>query len=55
MPRDFLDLFGSSHAFDPAKALVSEWKTADLLFQLTDQELSRESAFSRYLGAGRAA
>ena len=43
-PQAFLDLFGSSHAFDPAKALVPEWKTADLLFQLTDQELSRESS-----------
>jgi type I restriction-modification system DNA methylase subunit len=43
-PQDFLDLFGASHAFDPTKALVSEWKTADLLFQLTDQELSRESS-----------
>ncbi|KAB2936431.1 MAG: hypothetical protein F9K25_00570 [Candidatus Contendobacter sp.] len=42
-PQAFLDLFGSGPAFDPAKALVSEWKTADLLFQLTDQELSRES------------
>jgi type I restriction-modification system DNA methylase subunit len=27
--------------FDEGKALVTEWKTADLLFQLTDQELSR--------------
>ncbi len=43
-PQAFLDLFGSGPAFDPAKALVSEWKTADLLFQLTDQELSRESS-----------
>ena len=43
-PQDFLDLFGASHAFDPAKALFAEWQTADLLFQLTDQELSRESA-----------
>ncbi len=43
-PQSFLDLFGSGHAFDQAKALVSEWKTADLLFQLTDQELSRESS-----------
>lgn len=43
-PQAFLDLFGAGHAFDPAKALVSEWKTADLLFQLTDQELSRESS-----------
>ena len=43
-PQSFLDLFGSGDAFDPTKALVSEWKTADLLFQLTDQELSRESS-----------
>ncbi|MEI7732865.1 MAG: Eco57I restriction-modification methylase domain-containing protein [Verrucomicrobiota bacterium] len=43
-PQSFLDLFDSGHAFDPAKALVPEWKTADLLFQLTDQELSRETS-----------
>jgi adenine-specific DNA-methyltransferase len=43
-PKAFLDLFGSGHAFDQAKALFYEWKTADLLFQLTDQELSRESS-----------
>ena len=43
-PESFLDLFGSGHSFDRSKALVSEWKSADLLFQLTDQELSRESS-----------
>ena len=43
-PQSFLDLFASGHAFDQAKALVPEWKSADLLFQLTDQELSRESS-----------
>ncbi len=43
-PRDFLDDFATGQAFDPAKALVAEWQTADLLFQLTDQELSRESS-----------
>jgi adenine-specific DNA-methyltransferase len=43
-PQAFLDLFGSGHAFDPAKALVPEWKSADLLFQLTDEELSRETS-----------
>ena len=43
-PQAFLDLFNSGHAFDPAKAIVSEWKSADLLFQLTDQELSRETS-----------
>ena len=43
-PQAFLDLFSSGHAFDPAKALFPEWKSADLLFQITDQELSRESS-----------
>lgn len=43
-PQAFLDLFASGHGFDRAKALVSEWKSADLLFQLTDQELSREAS-----------
>ncbi len=46
-PRSFLDAFaqaGEGSVFDQEKALVSEWKTADLLFQLTDQELSRESS-----------
>ncbi len=46
-PKAFLELFSATsidRVFDQAKALVSEWKTADLLFQLTDQELSRESS-----------
>jgi adenine-specific DNA-methyltransferase len=46
-PKAFLELFSASgheRVFDQDKALVSEWKTADLLFQLTDQELSRESS-----------
>ncbi|MFN0075597.1 MAG: Eco57I restriction-modification methylase domain-containing protein [Prosthecobacter sp.] len=43
-PQDFLGDFATGHAFDQAKALVPEWKSADLLFQLTDQELSRESS-----------
>lgn len=45
-PQAFLDLFQqtSAQALDQEKALVSEWKTADLLFQLTDQELSHESS-----------
>ena len=46
-PQAFLELFSTGQGFDPAKALVSEWKSVDLLFQLTDQELSRElSLFS---------
>jgi adenine-specific DNA-methyltransferase len=43
-PQDFLADFATGHPFDQAKALVPEWKSADLLFQLTDQELSRESS-----------
>jgi hypothetical protein len=42
-PHAFLN-FVSSHArgtvFDKRKALVSDWKSANLLFQLTDDELS---------------
>lgn len=47
LPRSFLDAFaqaGAGSVFDQEKALVSEWKSADLLFQITDQELSRESS-----------
>jgi type I restriction-modification system DNA methylase subunit len=43
-PQDFLDHFATGHPFDQTKALVPEWKSADLLFQLTDQELSLESS-----------
>jgi hypothetical protein len=43
-PQDFLDDFATGHAFDQAKALFPDWKSADLLFQLTDTELSRESS-----------
>ena len=43
-PKDFLADFASDRPFDQTKALVPEWKSADLLFQLTDQELSRESS-----------
>ncbi len=49
-PRAFLDLFaknagtGASAPFDQDKALFADWVAADLLFQLTDQELSREAA-----------
>lgn len=38
-PLEFLDLFASGHAFDPAKALVPDWISADLLFQLTDADV----------------
>ena len=43
-PQSFLDLFASGRTFDQTKALFNDWKSADLLFQLTDQELSRESS-----------
>jgi hypothetical protein len=49
-PRAFLDLFaknavtGASAPFDQEKALFADWLAADLLFQITDQELSREAA-----------
>ena len=43
-PQDFLADFTNGLPFDQSKALVSDWKSADLLCQLTDQELSRESS-----------
>jgi adenine-specific DNA-methyltransferase len=46
-PKSFLDFIEASAAksvFDKEKALCANWKTADLLFQLTDQELSRQSS-----------
>ena len=44
-PKAFLDRFTKTPdaaSFDETKALFSHWSRADLLFQLTDQELSRE-------------
>lgn len=44
-PKAFLDRFtktSGAASFDETKALFSHWSRADLLFQLTDQELSRE-------------
>jgi adenine-specific DNA-methyltransferase len=45
-PSAFLDFITSSpqgDAFDPKKALFPDWTSADLLFQLTDKEISRET------------
>ncbi|MEI7867899.1 MAG: Eco57I restriction-modification methylase domain-containing protein, partial [Candidatus Methylumidiphilus sp.] len=46
-PQAFLD-FVRSHpsgsAFDESKALFQDWKTADLLFQLTDEELTGQDS-----------
>ena len=46
-PGAFLELIRQSNPdapFDPKKALFADWKSADLLFQLTDDELSREAS-----------
>jgi adenine-specific DNA-methyltransferase len=46
-PRAFLELFAKAPGvvnFDQEKALISEWKSVDLLFQLTDQEIKHEPA-----------
>ncbi len=46
-PKAFLDRFTKTPgaaSFDETKALFSHWSRADLLFQLTDQELSREES-----------
>lgn len=39
----FIQSHGGGAAFDEAKAQFQSWKTADLLFQLTDEELSGNS------------
>ena len=44
-PKAFLDFIAENNPdsdFDQKKALFAEWKSADLLFQLTDEEISRE-------------
>lgn len=46
-PQSFLDLIVAQSAqshFDESKALFAEWKSADILFQLTDEELSRHTS-----------
>ncbi len=44
-PQAFLDLIvsqGGKSRFDESKALFSDWKSADILFQLSDADISRE-------------
>ena len=46
-PQAFLDLVQSQATplkFDPEKALFSDWKSADILFQLTDDDLASTSS-----------
>ena len=46
-PKAFLEMLeanSSGAKFDPGKALFNDWTQADLLFQLTDDELSREAS-----------
>ncbi len=46
-PRAFLELVNSrtgSTSFNESKALFSDWASADLLFQLTDEELSGQTS-----------
>ncbi|MCC5804919.1 MAG: Eco57I restriction-modification methylase domain-containing protein [Opitutales bacterium] len=40
---EFIESNAGSAGIDRSKALVDDWKSADLLFQLTDSELSREA------------
>lgn len=46
-PDTFLDFVKQNSAdgvFNPSKALFDDWKSADLLFQLTDSELSPQKS-----------
>lgn len=40
-PDAFYSSFASGNEFNQDKALFSEWKSADLLFQITDEELAK--------------
>ncbi len=42
--QSFADQFG---AVNPDKALTSEWRSIDFLFQLTDEEIGNRLAFSK--------
>lgn len=49
-PRAFLELLlsrASNTGFDESKALFSDWASADLLFQITDEELSGQASLFR--------
>lgn len=46
-PQAFLDLIESQSTplkFDPEKAFFSDWKSADILFQLTDEDIAASSS-----------
>jgi len=46
-PKAFLDFIAEHNpeaAFDENKALFPDWKSADLLFQLTDEEISHQTS-----------
>lgn len=46
-PQAFLDLIesqGGATKFDSAKACFADWKSADILFQLTDEDLAASSS-----------
>ncbi|MRR56977.1 MAG: hypothetical protein EG824_02010 [Deltaproteobacteria bacterium] len=52
-PRTFLDFVhanAKSDNFNEVKALVADWQSADLLFQLTDEELSGHASLFKETG-----
>lgn len=52
-PQTFLDFIrghAGKNTFDEAKALFTDWESAELLFQLTDQELSGQASLFRETG-----
>lgn len=49
-PVAFLEFIASganADRFDRTKALFDEWKSADILFQLTDEEIARHATLFR--------
>ena len=55
-PEAFLEMIrggASGERFNRKKALIKDWKSADLLFQLTDKEISGEATlFQESINAG---
>ena len=52
-PKAFLDFIAEHNpdvALDRKKALAADWKSTDILFQLTDEEISRETSLFQDTG-----
>ena len=51
-PATFLEFFPPGAAFNPGRALRDDWLAADVLFQLTDDDLIRGAQLALFNSAG---